>query len=223
MAGRMRLRRWLIGLMGLLLTTSAAVAALAVPPLTYQATSQIMLLLPPTSRSTGIEVSPFMNQPNGLVNFARAAILEPRGEGFRRSMVESGFTSQFELDAEITTPVVRFSVEGPDPAIVNSTMRELRRRFDDSLRQAQLEEGVPVRRFAHVLEIQWVSAVPLSGDRFRAAGGIGLVGLLLTLLATNAVGRRFSDPGAVGDSSNAPGTGVGATSPHTRLVGPQHG
>lgn len=193
MARATALRRWLTALVGIVLTASCAAGALLMPPLKYQATSQVMLLLPPTGRSTRVVVNPFLYQPNGLVTLARSAIVEPRGEGFRQSMVEAGFTASFELDAEILAPVVRFSTEGRDPANVNATMAELRRRFDRSVHDAQIEEGVPARQFAHLVEMQSISAVPISGDRLRASIGMAAVGALLTILATSAVrGHRPS-------------------------------
>lgn len=123
-------------------------------------------------------------------------------------MVDAGFSSQFELDAEITTPVVRFSVEGPDPANVNATMAELRSRFNDSVQQAQFQEGTAENQVAHLLEIQSISAAPVTGDRRRAAAGIVLVGVLLTALARQEIGRKFpgsTDGGRSSESSERPG------------------
>lgn len=190
MAGRVRVPEWLSFILGLSLTASGAATAFYAPPLTYQATSQIMIVLPATGRSARVLNNPFLYQPNGLVDLLRSSILYPRSPEFRQSMEEAGFTSKFELDAEILTPVVRFSAEGPDPRNVDATMAEFRRRFDGLVTQTQVEVGVPGRQLARVLEIQSIPAAPITGDRARAAGAVGLVGIVLTMVVISCVGGR---------------------------------
>lgn len=216
MRGDARARRWrvvLVGLLGLSLTAVCVSLGLLLPPLRYQATSQVLLLLPTNSRSVRTEVNPFLYQPAGLITLGRVPLPRVRSDDFRQTMLEGGFDARFELDVEVTSPVVLFSVEGPDPADVDETHEELRRRYDDLIREAQTDEGVPARHFAKVLELQSIPAIPVSGDRTRAALVTGAAGVLLTLLMGSwaATGRRVRQ-GAVPDPVPPQGT-VGRAAP----------
>jgi hypothetical protein len=205
-------RRWgtlVAALLGTVLTVLSVMVVLNRPPTTYHATSQALLLLPTDSRSQRVEVNPFLYQPSGLILLARVPLFPVRSDDFRQAMIAAGHDSRFELDVEVRAPVVRFSVEGADPDDVNETMRELRRRYDDIIRQAQIDEGVPARQFASVTEIQSIGAMPITGDRRRAAIVVAVMGLVLTLAAATGL-RRFvasSDRGRREPRSRGSGPG----------------
>lgn len=184
------LRRWLIGLIGLLLACGAALAVYSATPRTYQSSSQIMVLLPPTAGSTVVESSPFLYLPNGLTTLARVVTLVPGTEEFRRSMIVDGFVDQYEVSVESQNPIVRFSVEGADPASVLATRDELMRRYATELERVQGEERVPRRQFAHVRTLEATrEVVAVSGDRLRAGAVTGVLLGILTLLTMVVVDR----------------------------------
>lgn len=190
-------RRWvalLVALLGSALTLTGMATALLLPPLTYQATSEALLVLPNVSFSTRLVVNPILYQQPQLIPLANVPLPAIRSDDFRQTMRDAGYESNFKVHADYTTPVVRFGVEGDQPADVDATMAELRRSYDDLIRQAQLEEGVPDRQFASVREVQSIASTPISGDRARAAVAIGMVGVVLTLSAVVLAQRHSGDP-----------------------------
>lgn len=201
-----RARRWvalLVVILGTALTLTAGLTTLRLGPITHQATAQALFILPSDSRSQDVQVNPFLYQPAGLITLARVPLASLRSNDFQRSMRQAGYESKFELDVEIRSPVVRFSVEGSDAADVGSTMSELRRSYDEQIRNAQLEEGVPPHQFATVREVQSIAPTPIVGDRARAAVVIGVVGLILTLSAATLVQRRPRFPVGGGQGGTA--------------------
>ncbi|MGI5950235.1 MAG: O-antigen ligase family protein [Brooklawnia sp.] len=221
MIRRANVRRWallvLIGLLGLGLTAAASWAALKLPPYRYQATSQALLLLPTESRTLRTPVNPYLYRPSGLIRLANVPLPLIRSADFHQEMQAAGFESQFESDVEITDPIVRFSVEGPDPDDVDATMHELRQQYDQMIAAAQTEEGVPDRQVARVLPIQSVPATALTGDRNRAALMAGVVGFLLTVLGLSIVNRRL--PPATGTTAASPAQPAQSPVPTTSRQG----
>jgi len=188
------LRRWLLGTLGLVLTAGAVIAVYTTSPRVYQSSSQTMVLLPPTANSPVVESSPFLYLPSGLTTLAQIVALTPATEEFRRSMAADGFVEQYEISAETTRPVIRFTVQGSDPVGVLATRDELMLRYAAELERVQLDENVPTRQFAHMRYLEASRKVDaMSGDRFRAAAGAGVAGVLLTLLAMFIIDRALRD------------------------------
>lgn len=191
-------RRWWILALGLLLTGAGAYVVYRQVPTSYQSTSQAIILLPPTASSPEFKTSPFLYLPNGLNVLARVTAIGPDTADFRASMMRDGFGAKYEVDVETQAPIVRFSVEGSDPSVVDTTHTELLRRFEMELERVQSEEGVPKRQTAHARFLDATSdPVAVGGDRFRAVvmtGGVGaLVSLTLVFLLDRAL-RARSDP-----------------------------
>lgn len=188
---RVLLRRWLILLVGFLLSAGAAFGVYRVMPRTYEASSQIMLLLRPTANNPDIEVSPFLFLPNGLNTLARVITLFPNTPEFRASMIQAGFESTYTVALQPQNPIVTFTVEADEPTATLRTRTELMRRFSADLDRVQTEEGVPKRQWAHVRVLEESSHVSVrSGDAFRNAAGVGVGGAVLTLLVIALVERR---------------------------------
>lgn len=190
---RALLRRWLILLIGLIVSVAAAAAVYFQTPSMYQSTSQAMVLLPRTASSPDEATSPFLYMPDGLTTLARVVVLIPNTPEFRRTLAEDGFGAQYEVSVESTAPIVRFSVEGADPQVVLATRDELMRRFAAELKRVQTEEQVPQRQFAHMRYLEASAEVdPLGGDRLRGAAVTAVLGGLLTLAVIILLERRSS-------------------------------
>lgn len=188
---RVLLRHWLPLLLGLTLVGVSAYAVYRVTPRSYEATSQIMLLLRPTASDPELETSPFLYLPDGLTALARVVTLIPNTPGYRASMAEDGFEPAYTVELQARDPIVLFTVEGSDPANALRTRDELMARFAADLDRVQEEEGVPDRQWAHFRVLQ-TSDVPTtsSGTAFKRAAGVGVFGGLLTLLGIALLERR---------------------------------
>lgn len=187
---RALLRRWLILLAGLLLTGGAAAWVYLETPVSYQSSGQVLVLLPPNANSPEVATNPFLYLPNGLNVLARVVAVSPTTPQFRRSMIESGFRSQYELTVETGGSMVTFSAEGTDPENVVATRDELMRRFSTELDQVQDEEGAPDRQRAHTRQLSMSDqATPMAGDRLRAVAMVGAAGVVLTLILTLVLDR----------------------------------
>lgn len=185
------LHRWWVLLIGLVLTGAGAWAVYGAVPLSYQVTSQAIILLPRTAQTMDYDTNPYLYIPNGLSVLAKVVTIEPNTANFHAAMQRDGFMAQYELDAEPREPMVRFSVEGRDPEMVRATHRELLRRFEAELARLQEREEAPARQTAIVRFLDAESEpVAISGDSFRAAAMTAAVGVLLTLLLIFLLERR---------------------------------
>lgn len=203
---RALLRRWLILVIGIVISGGAAYAVYRYTPRTYEGTSQVMLLLPPTGGSADVTISPFLNLPAGLSTLARVLTLPPATPEYRASMAASGFDATYSLSVQPQNPIVTFTVEDRDPVRVLRTRDELMRRFAADLDEIQTTEKVPRRQWAHVRVLVSSNEVTSrSGDGFRNAAGVGVAGALLTLMVVVLLERRSSStPRAVTAEDSEP-------------------
>lgn len=190
---RILMRRWPVTVAGAVLTLGAVAVVYATTPPTYMASSQAMVLLPPTASSTESETSPFLYLPSGLIVLARSVAVVPDGPDFRRAMAQDGFDATYTVELQTGTPIVSFVVESANAERAIRTRDELMRRFGAELDRTQSEENVPERQFAkmRILEASR-SASTVSGGRLRSTALAGLGVAVLTLGLVVLVDRRRS-------------------------------
>lgn len=188
---RVLLRRWLIMLLGLAAAGGAAFAAYQSTPRSYEASSQVMVLLSPKAANPDLETSPFLYLPDGLQALARVATLIPGTPEYRAAMAAQGFEPAYTVTLQTREPLVTFTVESSDPANALETRNELMRRFSSDLDRIQREEGVPQRQWAHIRVLHASDTLTASsGSALRTAAAVGVVLLLVTLLVVALVERR---------------------------------
>lgn len=183
-------RRWLVILLGLLLTLGAAGYLYVNTPPRYQATARMLLLLPADSRGEEAIGSPFLYLPNGLNVLARIVSVSPTSREFKSRMVAQGLVSQYEVGVDTASPTLTVSVEGDDPANVIATRDGVITAVQDALLQIQQEENAPRQQTAHT-RVYAAETVPdrISGDAMRGVIAVLAAGGLLTLLAAFVVDR----------------------------------
>lgn len=216
---RTLLRRWLVVLIGVVLSAGATYQVFRMVPLSYQVTSQAIVLLPRTAASMEYETNPFLYLPTGLSVLTRVVTASSDTARFRAEMQRDGFQAQYEVDSEPREPIVRFSVEGQDPVMVGNTHRELLRRFEAELARLQAREGTPERQLA-IVRFLAADAQPIavSGDRFRAAAMTAAVGLGLTLLIAFLIERRAARGRPRREASVLNGSPAERKVPHSRAT-----
>ncbi len=210
------LRRWLVVLIGLVLTVGVGAYLYINSPPSYQSTARMLLLLPSDARGADADGSPFLFIPSGLNVLARLVAVVPQSREFRADMIEKGFPSAYEVGVDPTTPIITVSVEGPDPVNVRETRDQLTAAIASELLRVQEDEGAPEKQTAHA-RVYAAESEPeqLSGSGLRGVLALTAVGALITLLAAFTVDRlshlrrqrRIARASAAepGDHQTAPG------------------
>ncbi|WP_344812804.1 hypothetical protein [Microlunatus aurantiacus] len=178
---------------GMVLTLGLTAYLFTQAPPRYQATANLILLLPPNARGAEGAGSPYLYLPTGLQTLARIVVSGTESLEFRRQLVSEGFTSQYELGVDVGTPVITVSVEGLDPENVMATRDEVIQGLEDELKVVQREENTPTRQTAHA-RIYGIQSVPdqLEGNRARGLLMALATGGLITLLAAFAADRAMA-------------------------------
>lgn len=197
---RVLLRRWLVILVGAILTLAAAAYVYTSTPPTYRATAELLLLLPPEAGAEERATSPFLYLPNELNVLARVVAAAPQSLSFEENLESQGLTSPYEVGVDPGTPIISVGVEGPDAENVLATRDGLVDAIQDELSQVQREEEVPVRQTART-RVFAAEDTPteLGGSAVRGVLAVLAAGGLLTLLAAFgidrvAAGRRPTAP-----------------------------
>ena len=186
-AVKVLLRRWLVIVIGLVLTVGAAGYLYLNTPPRYQATARMLLLLPADARGEEAIGSPFLFLPNGLNVLARIVATTPTSQEFQAGMVGRGLTSQYEVGVDTASPTLTVSVEGIDPANVIATRDGVITAIQSELLRVQQDEAAPTNQVAHA-RIYAAERTPeqIGGDRMRGvlavAGALGLLTLLAAFL-----------------------------------------
>ncbi|NLE99131.1 MAG: hypothetical protein GX596_14265 [Propionibacterium sp.] len=187
------LRRWLVVLLGILLTGGVAGYIYMNSEPRYQATARMILLLPADARGPESHGSPFLYLPNGLNVIARIVSGAPQSSEFREAMAKEGLSSGYTVGVDPTTPILTVSTEGTDPGDVVATRDWIVEQLNEELRTLQLEEGAPPQQVAHT-RVYANEDVPLAlgGDWQRSVLAAGAAGGLLTLVAAFAIDRLLA-------------------------------
>src|SRR5690606_17825786 len=140
---RVLLRRWLIILIGIVLTLGAGAYLYKTAEPQYQASGSMLMLLPNNARGPENVGSPFLYLPNGLSVLARLVTGASSSREFRQEMAAQGLNSTFQVGVDTQTPIMTITVEGPDPDNVIRTRDWLIGALNDELLRVQQEEGTP--------------------------------------------------------------------------------
>ena len=187
---RVIMRRWLVVLIGAILTMGLAALAYTQIPPRYQSSARMLLLLPPDARGEDLIGSPFLYLPNGLNVLARIVSITPTSSDFEERLYAEGFVSQYEVGVDNASPTVTLSVEGSDPQNVVATRNRLIQVINEELLRIQQQEKAPPQQIAHT-RVYAAESVPeqIGGDRARGVLAIGGAGAVITLLATFLIDR----------------------------------
>lgn len=179
---RVLVRRWLVLLLGMLLTFGAAAVVYFQAPQRYQATARVLLLLPSNARGEVVG-SPFIHLPSELNVLANLVSRTAQTSTFRSDLAQQGHSSQYEIGLNDDGPVLTISVEGQDRDDVISTRGQLIVALQDELHRVQMEEDAPPQQVA-TTRVFAADPVPeqLGGDKLRAVLAVLAAGGLLTLI-----------------------------------------
>ncbi|WP_461106671.1 YveK family protein [Tessaracoccus terricola] len=190
---RVLLRRWLIVLIGIVLTLGACGYLYRTAEPQYQASGSMLMLLPNNARGPENVGSPFLYLPNGLNVLARLVTGATSSREFRQEMGAQGLNSSFQVGVDNQTPIITMTVQGPDPENVIRTRDWLIDALNDELLRVQQEEGTPPLQTAHT-RVYGNEDVPmqLGGDWTRSVLAALAAGGLATLIAAFGIDRLLA-------------------------------
>lgn len=190
---RVLLRRWLIVLIGIVLTLGACGYLYKTAEPQYQASGSMLMLLPNNARGPENVGSPFLYLPNGLNVLARLVTGATSSREFRHEMATQGLDSSFQVGVDNQTPIITMTVQGPDPENVIRTRDWLIGALNDELLRVQQEEGTPPLQTAHT-RVYGNEDVPLQlgGDWTRSVLAALAAGGLATLIAAFGIDRLLA-------------------------------
>ncbi len=205
-------RRWYIVAMGLILTCGSAFAVVNIVQTQYQASANLLFLLPSDATGAKTPTNPYLNLQPVLATTASIVSEVVTTADAQRDMSRSGFESDYSVAVSPSggTPVLVMQSVDPDPRAAVRTLQELIRRIDDELERVQLAAKAPRSQTITTRAYSMTSqAEPLRGDKLKALAVVGLVGGVATLAVafvtdgwlTRGRLRRLSDEFTAGAES----------------------
>lgn len=184
------LRRWLIVLVGGVLTLATAGYVYSSAEPSYRASANLLLLLPRDANDSETATSPFLYLPNELNVLASVVAAAAPSRDFVDRLASQGLTSPYEVGVDPANPIITVGVEGPDPDNVLATRDGLVGALETELAEEQRAADVPDRQTARIL-VYAAEDTPtqLGGSAVRGVLAVIAVGGLLTLLAAFVVDR----------------------------------
>lgn len=213
-------RRWRIFLAGFLLAGLASAGVLMYVPAQYQASGNVLFLLP-AKTATG-SINPYLNLQSGLsvaASLVGGVVTTPETQ---QEVVASGFTSQYAVaQSPNGVPLLSVSAEDTDPDMAVKTVAEVIRRIDSQLNQMQVDAGAPTGQFMTIKEFSVTpTAQVLHGSKLRALGVALAVLVLGTALVAFSVdgSRRRKEARLRSAAEHEPSEGIapGAALPDRR-------
>ena len=195
-------RRWYVVVVGLLLIAGGAGLTYLQTPKSYQATGQLLLLLPPQAGGS-TPINPYLNLDSGLNTAAALVASTMNTPEMQRSVAAAGHLAQYTIALNPDTgPLLVITTEAAEPQQAIATRDEVITRLQSELERIQTEENAPVRQFIHTrTNATFDEAEVLTGDRTRAVAAVGAAGLLALFLVVAGWDRlaarrraRKSDP-----------------------------
>jgi hypothetical protein len=183
------LRRWYVVLVGMVGVAGALFYAFTSVPTQYQATGQVLVLLPPEATGPENPTNPYMNLSPGLVTTATIIAEQLNNNTNHASVEEAGFTSEYALGVVPDTgPLLVITVKDTDPAEAEATLAEVVDRVGVQLKRMQENLDIPENQLMYTRRNDTnAGAEALPGSKIRAAGVLGGGGVVLTIIAAFVV------------------------------------
>lgn len=187
-AVRVLLRRWIVVLIGVIMTLGAAGYLYVSTPPTYAAGARMLLLLPNNARGPDVIGSPFLYLPSGLEVIARLVAGAPATRAFQQAKAAEGLDAAVEVSVDNRSPMLIIDVTGEDPDDVLATRDWVVDSLQEELRLIQVEEGAPSAQIAHG-RVFGAEDVPRSGGNswMRPVLAVVAVGGIVTLIAAFSI------------------------------------
>ncbi|WP_244931730.1 hypothetical protein [Nocardioides sp. W7] len=227
------LRRWVVVLLGVLLTGGACYAVIKYVEPDYQASGQMLFLLPPEASGESTPTSPFLNFQAGLSTAGSLVAGRVATKDAQRELAAEGNSAEYAVALTPEAgPLLVITSKDKDPAVALATRDAVMDRISADLAAIQTTARVPNRQMI-TAQISSTSenAEVLPGSRMRALAGAAGAGMLLTLLLAFGTDRianlrrerraRAAERGK-GDPEAAADEEASAASPSRMRVAGEH-
>lgn len=203
---KLLLRRWLVVLLGLIATGGACAYVLDNVGPDYQASSQMLFLLPPKASGPETPTNPYLNLQSGLATAASLVAGEVSTKDTRRDLAAAGMKAEYAVSLTPGAgPLLLITAKSKDPALAVATRDAVMNLVDTKLAEMQAAVDVPPLQVISTSRSSVSrSAERLSGSRLRAlagTGGAGMAAVLLAAFAVDRIRRRPTAGGAAGRGS----------------------
>jgi hypothetical protein len=187
-------RRWYNVLAGVLVLAGGAAVVVKYVPTTYQASGQMVLLLPPGASGTERPISPWLNLQNGLTTAASLVSGAASTKDVEKEMKDQGHDADYAIAVVPGAgPVISITAKDSNPALATATRDALMAWVDRELRRIQDEVDVPQAQYISATRSSVSStAEALPGSKLRALAALGAVVGLLTLALTFGIDRLLA-------------------------------
>ena len=189
-------RRWYVVLICGIAVTGGLFLAVKEVPTQYQASGEVLLLLPPAATGKGTPSNPYLNLQPGLTTMATITASELNSKPVHREFVKAGFMSDYAIGVSPDTgPLLLVTVKDIDPEEAVATREEVMRRVTQQL--DTLQRGLDVPETQRVYSRRSDSSRPaeaVPGAKIRACaviGGGGVVATIMIVFLVDRIARRF--------------------------------
>ncbi|GAB3254505.1 hypothetical protein [Nocardioides dilutus] len=187
-------RRWLFLGFGLVFSIGVGVQTLKHVSSDYQASGQLVVLLPPDAPGTKTPINPYLNLQSGLSLMASVVATEVMSLTTERELGSKGFRAEYDVGlVPGVGPLLQITTKSKDPAMALATRDAVMDEVNDVMAELQQGRGIPSHQIIST-EASDVSptAQVLPGSRLRALVGAFGSSLVLFLVATFALDRALA-------------------------------
>lgn len=210
------LRRWPVVVVGIVALVAAAAAVVHYVPTQYQASGQLLLVLPADATGKKTPTNPYLNQQTGLITVASLTAGSVTTKDEAKALSAEGYKATYAAAVNPGTgPLIVVTAKSADPAEALATRDAVIRHIDADLAQLQQGENVPPTQLITAREVNVASnADVLAGSKIRAltviAGGIVLLTLMVAFGWEGLANRRraAAQEGSVARDGRDVGSGV---------------
>lgn len=184
-------RRWYIVVVGIVLVAAAGLVVLRVVPTQYQASGQMLILLPVAATGAETPTNPYLNAPAGLTTTASLLAGNATTHDAQESIAQAGYDAEYSVSVVPGAgPLLVVTSTGTSPADVIGARDEVMRRVDAELTSIQEAVSVPAEQLMFTNRSSVTrGADVLPGSKLRALIGVAGAGGVLTLLVAFALDR----------------------------------
>ena len=210
-------RRWLVFGLGLVATGCLGGWVLGHVGTDYQASGQMVFLLPPESTGAQTPTNPYVNLPGNLSTVAALAATHVMTHDAEAELAQEGFTAEYDVALSPGTgPLLVITTKDKDPAEALATRDAVIDRITRNVVELQQGLDFPER------QVIWTqrsnasnTAEVLPGSRLRALAGTVGSAFLVLLVVTFALDRVLADRPRrrPTDPAATPGATDGAVAP----------
>jgi hypothetical protein len=192
-AARVLARHWPLCLVGLVATVLACTVVNDRVEIDHEATSQMMVILPPDATGSETPTNPYLNLPEGLITTAGLIASDLSTKDAQRAFADDGYTADYTIAVlQGAGPLLEITAKASDARVAVATRDAVMARVDEELAERQESAAVPADQVMHTVRSSVSKkAEPLSGRRTKAVAAAAFVGLALAVLLTLLTDRAL--------------------------------